>query len=237
MKTPIKHILFVDADRNVQSNFNSYFDTDEIMVHNFNTAMGAIQHIKESQPADILIVDEHIKPMGAAQTLNYLIGELHFKSKVFVCSEFQKQFETDSGVFEVLRKPLNQSEFKKVDRYLDSFGKVHPVLYSLDYLKELSDGDEVFINQSIRLFIDTVGPRIAQLDDLLEKTCYQDISKLAHNIKPSFEMIMNKRGGELCDFLAHHAKPEDFKSHVADLKTEFKLVEEQINKDFAHEEN
>ncbi len=237
MNIPIKHILFVDADREAHTSFNSYFDTKEIMVHNFNTAMGAIHYIKESQPADILIIDEHIKPMGAEQTLNYLIDELHFKSKVFVCSESKEQFETDCGVYEVLKKPLSEDEFKKVANVLGRVERDCSDLYSLDYLKELSGGDKMFIAQSIRLFVNTVGPRIAEIIELLHSKNYKEISEVAHNIKPSFEMILNKRGSQLCDFLAHHAKPNEFEYYVLDLKEEYELLEKQLHHDFAHEEN
>lgn len=237
MSIPIKHILFVDADREAHSSFNGYFDTDEIIVHNFKTAMGAIQHIKESQPADILIIDEHIKPMGAEQTINYLIDELHFKNKVLVCSETKEQFVTNNGVYEVLKKPLIQEEYKRLCNILGSSDRFCCDLYSLDYLKELSDGDKSFIAQSVKLFVETVGPRVVELTELLSSKKYQEISDLAHNIKPSFEMILNKKGAEICDFLAHHAKPNEFENYVLDLKEEFELLEKQLHHDFAHEEN
>ncbi|WP_442846096.1 Hpt domain-containing protein [Leeuwenhoekiella sp. H156] len=237
MNIPVKHILFVDADREAQSRFNSYFDTGSFLVYNFNSAMGAIQHIKESKPADVLIINENAKPMGAAQTLNYLSDELQFKAKTFVTSESKGSFETDSAVYEVLKKPFDETEFQKVESALGYTKKISDELYSLDYLKELSDGDPVFINQSIQMFIETVGPRIEELKALSAAKAYQKIAEVAHNIKPSFEMILNKRGAELCNFLAHHSAPGDFKSYVEDLNEEYLLVEKHLREDFLSKEN
>ncbi|PHQ28768.1 hypothetical protein CJ305_13195 [Leeuwenhoekiella nanhaiensis] len=237
LNSTLKHILFIDADRDAQSLFNEHFDRDNFLVINFNSAMGAIQHIKESKPVDVLVIDEFAKPMGAAQTLNYLIDELHFKGKVFVCSVDKEQFETDLGVYGVLKKPFDRDEFEKVEALLTEKNTAVESLYSLDYLKELSDGDLVFIEQSIQIFMDTVAPRIEEMKKVLASKDYQAVAELAHNIKPSFEMILNTRGAELCNFLAHHAKPADFKSYVEDLEEEYVQVEKQLKNDFSQEQN
>ncbi|MBA82305.1 MAG: hypothetical protein CMF36_14345 [Leeuwenhoekiella sp.] len=237
MNSNHKHILFVDADREAQIRFNAYFDRDNFLVFNFNSAIGAIQHIKESKPVDVLVIDEQIKPMGAAQTLHYLIDELQFKGKVFVCSEAKEHFETDYGICEVLKKPFDKREFQKLEALLIEKNAAEASLYALDYLKELSDGDMVFIAQSIQIFMDTVAERIQEMKKLLASRDYQSIAAVAHNIKPSFEMILNKRGVALCDFLAHHASASDFKSYVEDLEEEYLQVENQLKTDFSQEQN
>jgi len=232
----LKHILFVDADREAQNRFNAYFNGDNFLILNYNSAMGAILHIKESKPVDVLVIDEQIKPMGAAQTLNYLIDELQFKGKVFVSSNSKNQFETEYGIYEVLKKPYDESQLQKVKAAVGTVNKDEEPLYALNYLKELSDGDMVFIESSIQIFMSTVAPRIEEIKKMLSSKDYQSLAAVAHNIKPSFEMILNKRGAELCDFLAHHAKPADFKSYVEDLEEEYIQVEKQLRRDFSKEE-
>lgn len=232
MNTATRHILLIDSDRETQNRVNSYFDTEIVFIYTFSSAIGAIQHIKASKPADVLIIDENAKPMGAAQTLNYLNDELQFKSKAFVCSESNTHFETESGVYEVLKKPLDEVEFDKVGQALGYLKESENDLYSLKYLQELSEGDSNFIHQSIQMFLETVAPRIAEIRSLLPVKDYQKMSEIAHNIKPSFEMILNKRGAELCNFLAHQNEQQDFERHVDELYTEYVRVESRLRNDF-----
>ena len=224
--------MLVHSDREAHLKFSACFEHNQFLVFNFNTAMGAILHIKESKPVDLLIIDEFIKPMGAAQTLNYLHDELHFKSPVLVCSESKAKFETDSGIYETLQKPFDHTQYLKVKKFLGEPLEDSANRYSLNYLTELADGDQTFIAKSIGIFLETVSVRIHEMQQLLVSNDYDALAEMAHNIKPSFEMIENKRGSELCNFLAHHAQPGDFKSAVAHLTEEYNRVEIQLLKKF-----
>ena len=236
MNKSIKHIVFIDADIEAQKHFGTYFNTDDYLIVNFASAIGAIQYIKESKPVDLLIIDEFAKPMGAAQTLNYLYDELQFKAPILVSSRSKEKFVTDTGIYSVVKSPFDGDQFKSVEEHLSAVTNKElegsDELYSLGYLNDLSDGDTDFIAQSIKIFLETVTERMQRMLELLEQKDYEPIASLAHNIKPSFEMIENKRGKTICDFLAHHAKPHEVKSNVEELYDEFSQIKIKLKNDF-----
>ena len=62
-------------------------------------------------------------------------------------------------------------------------------LYSIDRLSQYVGDDPKQIVEMIVLFLDTVPPEIIQLHHLSEKERWSEVYKLAHRIKPSFEVF------------------------------------------------
>ena len=130
---------------------------------------------------------------------------------------------------------FDQKEFIKIEQQLTQLIAEEESLdevYSLEYLSNLSDGDVDFISQSIRIFIETVHERILIIKERLEQKDYEGIAELAHNIKPSFEMIQNTSGSVICDYLAHNAQPQEIPQKVEALSLEYDRVEAKLKQDF-----
>ena len=59
------------------------------------------------------------------------------------------------------------------------------------------------------------------MQSLLQQNDFKQIGDVAHNIKPSFEMLENSRGKDFCDRLAHHAENEEVGNLIKLLDIEF----------------
>ncbi|NQU34722.1 MAG: Hpt domain-containing protein [Bacteroidetes bacterium] len=61
--------------------------------------------------------------------------------------------------------------------------------YSIEKLSQYVGGDPKQIDEMIVLFLDTVPPEIIQLSQLTKQEKWPEVYKLAHRIKPSFEVF------------------------------------------------
>lgn len=236
MNGTLKHILFVTTDLEAVAAFNTYFNPNEVTVSSFASGMGAIQFIKQSGEADLLILEENIKPLGAVQTINYLKDNLNYTRKILIFSDSGlDEIHTDEGAFDVLKKQFKNQDLDWLLSLL--LGRKETVKkkskpYSLSYLNNLSDGDEAFICESLKIFNDSVGERISEIEALFQKEDYKEVSNLAHNIKPSFEMLQNTLGSVICDQLAHNKVDKSQLNQVVKLKNEYIKVQDCLKQDF-----
>ena len=63
------------------------------------------------------------------------------------------------------------------------------MIYSLDKIKEMADGDEDFINSVISVFLQEVPQDLEGLESALTEGNYQQVYQLAHKIKPNVDLL------------------------------------------------
>lgn len=63
------------------------------------------------------------------------------------------------------------------------------MIYSLDKIKEMADGDEDFINSVISVFLEEVPQDLESLERALETSDYHQVYQLAHKIKPNVDLL------------------------------------------------
>ncbi|MET7030665.1 Hpt domain-containing protein [Sediminicola luteus] len=63
------------------------------------------------------------------------------------------------------------------------------MIYSLDKLNEMAEGDEDFINSVIAVFLDEVPTDLEMLEQAIEKKDYSNVYQLAHKIKPNVDLL------------------------------------------------
>ncbi len=61
--------------------------------------------------------------------------------------------------------------------------------YKLDNLSEYLGNDKNQIKEMIQLFIDTIPPDVDQIIEFSKQNEWQEVYKLAHRIKPTFEVF------------------------------------------------
>lgn len=234
MNTHQKHIIFADATLASQTAFNAIFNSAEISITNCNSGMEAIQFIKKNEKPHLLIIEEHIKPLGALQTLNYLKDQLNYTGPVFIISESNKTIYSDTSEYKVITKEFSDADLDKINAVLKTDKRqisTNQRAYSLNYLINLSDDDQSFIFESIKIFNESVGVRIEEMNQLLKEGKFKTVRDIAHNIKPSFEMLENEKGRVVCDRIVHFAGDNEMKDLISELKMEFELVQENLKKD------
>lgn len=63
------------------------------------------------------------------------------------------------------------------------------MIYSLDKLNEMADGDQDFINSVISVFLEEVPTDLEMLEQAIEKKDYPNVYQLAHKIKPNVDLL------------------------------------------------
>ena len=63
------------------------------------------------------------------------------------------------------------------------------MIYSLDKIKEMADGDEDFINSVILVFLEEVPQDLESLEQALNTSNFEQVYQLAHKIKPNVDLL------------------------------------------------
>ncbi len=63
------------------------------------------------------------------------------------------------------------------------------MIYNLDKINEMAEGDEDFINSVISVFLEEVPQDLEQLENALEQKDYEQVYQLAHKIKPNVDLL------------------------------------------------
>lgn len=112
------------------------------------------------------------------------------------------------------------------------------MIYSLDKLNELADGDDEFIHSVVSVFLDEVPEDLSLLEIAINQKNYPSIYQLAHKIKPNVDLLgmeqtraaaleienLGKQGntGAKIDVIFPTLK-KDISQVVAELKKDFNL--------------
>lgn len=63
------------------------------------------------------------------------------------------------------------------------------MIYNLDKINEMAEGDEDFIISVISVFLEEVPEDLESLEQAIGKKDYENIYKLAHKIKPNVDIM------------------------------------------------
>lgn len=63
------------------------------------------------------------------------------------------------------------------------------MIYKLDKLKEMAEGDEDFILSVIAVFLEEVPADLRDLEAAIAASHYEQVYKLAHKIKPNVDLL------------------------------------------------
>lgn len=63
------------------------------------------------------------------------------------------------------------------------------MIYNLDKINEMAEGDEDFINSVVAVFLEEVPTDLNALERAIEGKDYDSIYKLAHKIKPNADLL------------------------------------------------
>ncbi len=63
------------------------------------------------------------------------------------------------------------------------------MIYNLDKINEMAEGDQDFINSVVSVFLEEVPEDLKSLETALEEDNYQQVYQLAHKIKPNVDLL------------------------------------------------
>jgi len=226
-KTAKISILLVENSQDESQHFidivkSKYSDAEIKVIEN---SFEAIQFLQENE-VHALLIEENAQPMNAAQISDYLRQELKTDIPIFISSP------EDSIEQNYISKPFTEESIQPVLNFTPKEQVYEQPLYSLDYLEEISGGNSEFIKDSIAIFISSVKQQLIELKIASKENNDQKASEIAHNIKPSFEMLDNKEGAEICNKLTYDLENHQLSLLVQELQVIFDKILLQLQKDF-----
>ncbi|WP_298480933.1 Hpt domain-containing protein [uncultured Maribacter sp.] len=110
------------------------------------------------------------------------------------------------------------------------------MIYSLDKINEMAEGDEEFIVSVISVFLEEVPVDIEALGVALEEMNYNQVYNLAHKIKPNVDLLgmeQTKAAALEMETLGKsEANMEEIKKIFPILQKDISQVVSELKKDF-----
>ena len=239
-------IILIESVEEDKAEFSALAKKNNWECEVFSNCFEAFQFLKDNAESYCLIfVSEPTFPLDTVKIQDYLhqLGGLRFTYVVNYSETIHKEEYLASTKF--IKKPFLQAkdDIKQLVQEIEQLKNnestaaptVNPV-YDLDYLNDISDGDQVFVEQSLISFRDFVGKRIQDLLTWRENLNEEHINKIketAHQLKPSFQMLNNETGSTLANELCYEVSAEnkeEISAYVMKLKVQYDLIMEQIKK-------
>jgi PAS domain S-box-containing protein len=129
-----------------------------------------------------------------ALTANALKGDSDTYKNAGMNDYLSKPF-TEAALFQVIQRNVTGAAEVSAATGMREAGTVttkekdNGPLYDLSMVRSVSGGDEVFIKKMVHLFIETVPPGVADLQDALQKQEWQRIGKVAHKLKSTIDSM------------------------------------------------
>jgi|SRR5690554_872916 len=112
------------------------------------------------------------------------------------------------------------------------------MIYNLDKIHEMAEGDEEFIKSVVTVFLEEVPSDLDGLEMALERKDYDTVYKLAHKIKPNVDLLGMEQTREIAlqiETLGRKGEDkgeiermvpllkQDIHQVISELKNDFKL--------------
>jgi len=110
------------------------------------------------------------------------------------------------------------------------------MIYSLDKINEMAEGDEDFINSVISVFLEEVPQDLEDLEKAIENGDYENAYKLAHKIKPNVDLLGMEQSRIIALDIETLGKNPENKEEIENkfplLKKDIHQVISELKKDF-----
>ncbi|MGB3143345.1 MAG: Hpt domain-containing protein [Maribacter sp.] len=110
------------------------------------------------------------------------------------------------------------------------------MIYNLDKINEMAEGDEDFINSVITVFLEEVPEDLQTLENALNAKDYEQVYKMAHKIKPNVDLLGMEQTRAIALEIESLGKQEanmaEIEKRFPMLKTDINQVVSELKKDF-----
>ncbi len=108
------------------------------------------------------------------------------------------------------------------------------MIYNLDKINEMAEGDQDFINSVISVFLEEVPEDLQALEKALEEKDHVQVYKLAHKIKPNVDLLGMEQTRAIALDLETLGKQE---ANMAEIEKRFPMLKTDINQVVAELKN
>jgi HPt (histidine-containing phosphotransfer) domain-containing protein len=204
-----------------------------------NSGIDAIHWFNKNNKADVLVIEENSAPLNGYQTADYIKTELGLMLPVLITVgtvPTPQELRVIAYAEGVIKKPfIKATTILQINEILERFPERSPAQsdsYSLNYLRDIFEGHDESVFESLELFSTSVNTELEQLNVGLQDRDYNRIREIAHSIKPSFEMLENETGRSICHLLNSEAEETEMPGLIHDLQLEFASITKQLTRDF-----
>ena len=110
------------------------------------------------------------------------------------------------------------------------------MIYSLDKIDEMAEGDEDFVTSVVSVFLEEVPADLDGLEKAIAERDYENVYKLAHKIKPNVDILgmeqTRARALEIETMGKSTASIEEIEEKFPMLKKDVLQVVAELKKDF-----
>ncbi|SRR6056297_314418 len=110
------------------------------------------------------------------------------------------------------------------------------MIYSLDKINEMAEGDQDFIHSVVSVFLEEVPEDLLALETALEDNNYQKVYQLAHKIKPNVDLLGMEQTRaaalEMETLGKSESNMEEIKRIFPSLKNDIHQVISELKNDF-----
>ncbi|WP_420601190.1 Hpt domain-containing protein [Flagellimonas sp.] len=110
------------------------------------------------------------------------------------------------------------------------------MIYNLDKIKEMAEGDQDFITSVVSVFLEEVPVDLEGLEKAINERDYENVYKLAHKIKPNVDLLGMEQTRatalEIETLGKSSANMEEIEQRFPLLKKDVLQVISELQKDF-----
>ncbi|PZD76760.1 Hpt domain-containing protein [Mesonia sp. K7] len=234
----VRNIIYLPVPPKEEVFFKDLFKEKDWDVIQLQDSFEALQTIKkQSEGSWVVVMPESAQPLKAIQLKNYL-ADLNLDVKIIEVLETETEKEVHHEIIQI-SKPLGEEEKKIIIEEVNAPPEksTEENLYSLNYLRDLSSDNEDFIDKMLSTFITSVGEKIDEMCHLLQHKTeenYKRIKEIAHSIKPSFEMLENHKGKNLCHSILHQLPDDQIFIATQSLEEEYTKIVRLLKKNHSN---
>lgn len=215
---------------------------------------------------DLVLMDVNMPKMSGYEVAERIRGEVKSPNRsvpmiAFTAAALQSEKEKvfSSGMNEFVSKPFVPANLKRVmiqlltgkvverkttpkvasNEVKTSTSAARQVTVDLSYLKEFSGGDTSFVKEMISLFVNDAPNQVVLLKEYLEEKDWIKLSKLAHRMKPNYQMLGMEDQREIAFNIETMGKDTDLEVQkmeewtmalVKDTKIAIPILERELEK-------
>ncbi|WP_034920806.1 response regulator [Gillisia sp. CAL575] len=232
-------VILVESNLLERENFIQISLEEKWNVVICEDGLDVIQWLNNNSSADLLVIEENSMPISGYQIADYIKTELGLALPVIITTgkiPIVQERRVLAYAEGILKKPfVAASTILQIRETLKKSIELAPEkndYYSLNYLKDLSGGDEEFIMELLKVFSASINSELKNLNEGLSQKDYLRIREIAHGIKPSFDMIENEKAKGICLLLDSIAEEKDIPKLIEELNLEFANINKQLINDF-----
>lgn len=232
MSNTKKTVLLVEDNITEKENFQQLAQKENLNVYAVGSSYEAIQWFKKGNEAALAVISENATPLNAFQTFDYIRQELKNRLPILI-SKAPLSTDKKEG-YDYIDKPFTTTGLKALKLTIEPNVASASGLkvYSLEYLETISGGNQEFLIDCLRTFISSVSDKMEELKTAVCNNDNKNVGAIAHNIKPSFEMLENEKAKDICNKLTYEAETSDVPSLATQLNEEFNTMETALKNDF-----